>query len=307
MKDAFDDLERDLRAAVRARRRPRLRRTPMLALAAALALGGGGALAATQIKSSPKDDRAGAKLARSAVVDTYHSPACRRPTKPDRRHVVGDGPVLPSIARLLPSLTHPPAKGAAGSLSDFHYGSGTLLRSTARVVTLAGGLRLTVFVIQGPDLFGPADPAACTKARLARVDKLAAHRSAAVRAAAEREVSRQRDTAPGLQTLWLQLSLGKRRGGFGTGVRLRPDDPIGPGIVASGSSGSSGIDGGRRYVGIADPRTVQLLVDPAHGHSKTVRVHENLYSFALPKGSGHVDLREVDAAGATVRSFPLRG
>jgi hypothetical protein len=116
-----------------------------------------------------------------------------------------------------------------------------------------------------------------------------------------------RDTAPGLQTLWVQLSLGKGRGGFGTGLRLRPYDRLGPGIIASGSTGRFVTSGGRRYIGIADPRTTRVLVDPAHGAAKAARVHEGFYSFGLPRGSGHVDLREVDATGATVRAFPLRG
>jgi hypothetical protein len=138
------------------------------------------------------------------------------------------------------------------------------------------------------------------------VAKLAAGRSRSVREAAAREVAGMRDTAPGLQTLWVQLWLGKGRGGFGTGIRLRPNDRIGPGIFAGGSTGRF-VSGGRRYIGIADPRTARVLVDPAHGASKAARVHEGFYSFALPRGAGHVDLREVDAGGATVRSFPLRG
>ena len=116
-----------------------------------------------------------------------------------------------------------------------------------------------------------------------------------------------RDTAPGLQTLWVRVSLGK-------GARRVRDRDCGCGPTtgsarasspAAASGGSQ--DGGRRYVGIADPRTARVLVDPAHGPSKTASVHQGFYSFALPKGSGHVDLREVDAAGATVRDFPLRG
>ena len=301
MKDAFDDLERDLRAAVRARRRPRLVRMPVLALAAALVLGGGGAVAATRIATSPSAEREGIALAHRAVGDTIAAPACGRPAKTGRT-TVGDGPVLPEIARLLPGLTRP----AREVLRHPHYSAGTLLRSTARVIELSGDLRLSVFVIEGPDLTARADPAGCAAARRARAIELAAGHSAAVRLAAEREIAGMRDTAPGLQTLWVQLSLGKGKGGFGTGMRLRPSDRIGPGIVASGSNGRFA-DGARRYVGIADPRTARVLVDPAHGRSKAARVQEGFYKFALPPGSGHADLRELDAAGATVRTFPLRG
>jgi hypothetical protein len=70
-------------------------------------------------------------------------------------------------------------------------------------------------------------------------------------------------------------------------------------------SGSDG-RGGRRYTGIADPRTARVLVDPARGKAKAPRVHDGFYSFALPPRSGRVQLREVTTTGETVRSFRLR-
>jgi hypothetical protein len=300
MKDAFDDLERDLRAAVRSRRRPRLLRTPMLALAAALVLGGGGAVAATQIKSSPDERREGAVLAERAINDTRDVGGCSQAGKAT---MVTDAPVLPAIARALPALTKPDPHGVVPVRSAV---TGRVLRDTARMIPLAGGVRLRVYVLDGPDLTARADPQACIATRRARVAKLAAGHPQAVRAAADRRLTQMRDTAPGLQTLWVRVSGGKGLGGFGTGMRIRPDDRLGPGIIATGSIGRFA-DGGRRYVGIADPRTERVHVDPAHGPSKSARVHQGFYSFALPKGSGHVDLREVDAAGATVLESPLRG
>jgi hypothetical protein len=302
MKDAFDDLERDLRAAVRSRRRPRLLRTPMLALAAALVLGGGGAVAATQIKSSPDERRQGIALAERAINDTHDTGGCSHAGKPKQTVVTGI-PVLPAIARALPALTKPDPRGVVPVKSPV---TGRVLRDTARMIPLAGGLRLRVYVLDGPDLTARTDPQACIATRRARVAELAAGRSQAVRAAADRRLMEMRDTAPGLQTLWIH-ELNRGGGGGGVGLRLRPGDPLGPGIVLSGSIGRFVTSGGRRYVGIADPRTVRVRVNPAHGPSKSVRVHQGFYSFALPRGAGHVDLREVDAAGAAVRAFPLRG
>ncbi|MDA0159198.1 hypothetical protein OM076_02885 [Solirubrobacter ginsenosidimutans] len=302
MKDAFDDLERELRSAVRARRRPRLLRTPLLALAAALVLGGGGAVAATQIKSSPDERREGIALAEQAINDTHDVGGCSHEGKP-RQTVVTDIPVLPAIARALPALTKPDPRGVVPVKSPV---TGRVLRDTARMIPMGGGLRLRVYVLDGPDLTAKTDPRACIATRRARVAELAAGRSRAVRAAADRRLTQTRDTAPGLQTLWVMALHGTHEGGFGTGLRLRPDDQLEPGIIASGSTGRF-VDSGRRYVGIADPRTARVLVDPAHGRSKRVRVREGFYSFALPRGAGHVELREVDGSGATVRSFPLRG
>ena len=104
MKDAFDDLERELRSAVRARRRPRLLRTPIIALAAALALGGGGALAATQIKAAPAPSVRAPRWPTARSSDTLHAPACRYADKAHKRSSA-TVPVLPAIARLLPALT----------------------------------------------------------------------------------------------------------------------------------------------------------------------------------------------------------
>jgi hypothetical protein len=300
MKDAFDDLERDLRAAVRSRRRPRLVRTPLLALVAALVLGGGGAVAATQIKSSPDEQRAGVLLAERAVKDTHDVGGCR---PAGRATTVTDAPVLPAIVRALPALTKRDPHGVVPVRSAVR---GRVLRNSARMIPLAGGVRLRVYVLEGPDSTARIDPPACIATRRARVAKLAAGRSPAVRAAADRRLMQMRDTAPGLQTLWVRVSGGKDAGGFGIGIRVRPEDRLRTGILTSGGIGRFMGDG-LRYVGIADPRTARVRVDPAHGASKTARVHQGFYSFALPKGSGHVDLREVDAAGATVRAFPLRG
>ena len=100
MKDAFDDLERDLRAVVRARRRRRMPSLPMLAVLGALVLGGGGAVAATQIARDPEVEREGAKLALQAVSETIRAGGCEHPRRFTRR---SGGPVLPSIARALPA------------------------------------------------------------------------------------------------------------------------------------------------------------------------------------------------------------
>jgi hypothetical protein len=276
-------------------------RTPLLALAAALVLGGGGAVAATQIKSSPDERRQGVMLAERAINDTRDAGGCSHAGKP-RETIVTDIPVLPAIARALPALTKPDPNGVVPVRSPV---TGRVLRDTARIIPLAGGVRLRVYVLDGPDLTARTDPRACLATRRARVAELAAGRSRAVRAAAERRLMEMRDTAPGLQTLWI-LTRHKGDGGSGVGLRLRPDDHLRPGIVSTGSIGRSA-RGGRRYVGIADPRTARVLVDPVHGRSKTVHVDQGFYSFALPRGSGHVDLREVSGTGATVRAFPLRG
>jgi hypothetical protein len=222
MSDAFDDLERDLRAVVRARRRRRAPSAPLLGALVALALGGGGAVAATRLGSDPHAEREGAVLAGRAVAATGRLAACR----PAHGRVADTGPVLPALTRALPAL-----------------------RGRAMTVAMGDGITVRVRVRNGPGTIARADPGACLEARRVKVRALTAGEPVEVRTAAERAVVRMRDTAPGLQMLSFDLRLRPRQGGFGVSFRLRPGEavPTGP------------IDNGHRLtLGIADPRAVRV-------------------------------------------------
>jgi hypothetical protein len=91
-------------------------------------------------------------------------------------------------------------------------------------------------------------------------------------------------------------------GGGGSGTPVASGTPLRPGIVMSGSDRRAG----HRYVGIAGPRTARVLVEPARGRGRAPRVVQGFYSFSLYGGRDRVRMREVDAAGVTVRSFWLR-
>jgi hypothetical protein len=255
MKDAFDDLERDLRAVVRARRRRRLPSVPMLAVLVALALGGGGAVAATQLTRDPDVAREGAELAHRAVAAVTRVPACR----PARGRVADTGPVLPAITRALPAL-----------------------RGRTMTAAMGGGIRVRVRVRNGPTLIARADPGACLQTRRAKVRELSAKRPVEVRTAAERVVVRMRDTAPGLQTISINLLRPPGQGGFGVSFRLRPGEALPTGVVN---------DDGRLSVGIADPRAVRV-----RSGSRSARVVDGLYVIAA-----HRTVRELAADGSVIR------
>jgi hypothetical protein len=205
MTDAFNALERDLRAAVRARRRRRLPSAPVLGALVVLTLGGGGAVAATQIGSDPHVERDGAALAGRAVAAVAGLPACR----PARERIANTGPVLPAIKRALPAL-----------------------RGRAMTVAAADGIQVRVRVRNGPGLIARADPGGCLQARRAEVRELSAGRPVEVRNAAERAIVRMRDTAPGLQMLSFDVRLPRGQGGFGVSFRLRPGDAVPTGAIA---------------------------------------------------------------------------
>jgi hypothetical protein len=107
-------------------------------------------------------------------------------------------------------------------------------------------------------------------------------------------VMRLRSTAPGLQTLYVNVLLGRGEGGFGEGRRLRPDDRLDTGIYTFGD-----VPGGRRYIGIAGPRTASVRVA-----GRRVAVVEGFYSFVAR--SRHPRVHELDAAGAVIRTFRSR-
>ena len=219
MKDAFDDLERDLRAAVRARRRRRLPSVPMLAVLVALALGGGGALAATQLARDPHVEREAARLADAGGRTTRSARSgCEHPRRFARSVI--DGPLLPSIARALPALARPPAHPAPIPRSV----TGAVLRNSSRIVRV-DGIRLRTYVVQGPDAISHVDPAACLAARRARVRELSAR---APLGGARGGRARCRGLAvdgPGAPDVLRQCPSGARRGRLWRGPAPAPRRP----------------------------------------------------------------------------------
>ena len=101
MRDAFDDLERDLRRAVRARRARRARRALVLAVAAVLALAG---VAASRIAETPDVEREVAGKPEKAEVDrvfieaikaTRRRPECQ-PARNASRRRSAERPLAPA-------------------------------------------------------------------------------------------------------------------------------------------------------------------------------------------------------------------
>lgn len=273
---------------------------------------------------------------------------------PDRAPT--DDAPLPQIARALPALVPrtdaaPPASGTAPPASETApaasgtatAASGTattrtaaealatarrvavgaaVLRGTVRVARFADGGRVLAFVsTEGGAIPGPSDRTGC--ARLRREHLLRTQRQAGsaaddpVTARALVLLADERDTAPGAQTVWLTdlPSAASGRGGFGsTGIAVTP-----LGDVPSGVALTSHARGRQRFVGIAHPRTVRVVVRPAPGSRRAAvprlrravvrRVHTDQGLFAVTEpwpGAGPLVLDEYDAAGRRVRRERLR-
>ena len=300
MRDAFDDIERQLAQATRARRRRRVPQMPALALVAVLALGGGAAVAATRIASDPDAERAGEKLAMRAVRDTSRASACsysNRQPKP----VLGDVALLHGIAATLPELNTPAEGADPERILDLARmpPSGMVLRQTVRTVDLAG--RRAADGVRRP---GPA-PRAPRRRGVHRGPQAARGTARDGRSPRSRRAPDRHDARhdAGAADAVRALREPGVSGSFGVGVSVLPREPLKPGIIGSGSAAN----GDPRYLGIADPRVDRIHVEPERGRPKTAHVDQGFYAFTLARGLGKVRLREFDAAGATLRTFSLRG
>jgi hypothetical protein len=313
MSDAFDELERQLRRAVRAaadnvplRRRRGWRRTSVFAVAGALTVSGG-ALAATQLVGGQSAETQGRKIALQAVRDTAALSPCT-PAVASRKLVLSDSAPLPEIREALPALATPaPRDNQARALSMLPHDrpAGPVLRRTARAIAAADGVTLLVYVQQGFGFGALRDPDACGQVRRERAAVLDKDRAEDVKRWAKRRLAQLVDTVPGLQTLNVLAQVRGQAGMPGAGAPVRPGQLLRPGLLLSGGAG------GHRsvYVGIAGQRASDVIVRARRMRSvpERVAVRQGFYAVVLPADTGPVDLREVAANGTTLRVLTLRG
>ncbi|MDO9355436.1 MAG: hypothetical protein Q7T55_17175 [Solirubrobacteraceae bacterium] len=327
--DPFDDLERQLRSRVREQRgsapgpargrRRLLRRTPLLAIAAAGLTLSGGALAATSL-TRPGDKDRGERISFRAQEETRTRPVCRAMTAPrtDTKLVYTDAAVLPAVQTALPWITAPASAREARMtrqlLRTFRT-DGPLVRGTSHALDMGGGRWVLVYVQQGRGWFGAVrDPDACSALREARVRELAGERPGVLRAAL-RGLAAAVDVAPDVQKLAVMTTFGPCRpggprcGGGGTSMSFWP------GAVRSwnrkvpyGLLGSIG----PRYTGLASPRADHLTItgrrpERLAGVPHRITPERGFWVLDLPRGSGAVRVTERTADGTVLRVIAIRG
>jgi hypothetical protein len=297
----YRELERQLRDSVRRRAassRRRIARRLTVALVP-FVLAGGVAAGATQLAHGPTPVESARRLAFRAVNDTRHDPACRATARSGPAPVIDDPP-RPEITALLPELARVPAGPAPASAVAFarRVAGSAVLGRTVRVVGIGGNLRLLVFVGRGQGPFTLADPAACVRARVARVEALHPDPSDPVRRGAERVLAAMRDTTPGLESLELfVLPHGHVNATGGAGLPVVPGQAMTDGIVLS----AAGV-----YAGIARPSATTITVRGRRGFHRHVAVHHGLFAFTLPRHTGPLVLAERAADGRVLRTERLR-
>jgi hypothetical protein len=290
----YRDLERQLRESVRRRAAarafsPRRWRSHRMALALApLALVGGVATAATQLRHGTGNENA-RSLAFQAVKDTSHEPACRMVG--ERTATIVDDAPPPAVTAALPELEAAPSVVPPPLVAFVRRrAGGPILGRTLRLIPLGGGRRLLVFVAHGMDDFTLTDPAGCLRARRARLAQLRPDPNDPVRRAAERVLASYRDTMAGAESLDITVvPPGRATPGFGTGIPLSGGNPVPTGIV---------VYGGGLYVGIAKPQATSITLRRARSNQRRrIAVHHGFFAFTLPRHTGRMVLTQRAADG----------
>jgi len=316
MSKAFNDLEKQLRSAVRARGAPRKtwarrgRRQTWVIVAAALLLISAGAFGASRIAQGTSAQTQGRELAFQAARDTEHLASCRR-LEPTFPHVVfTDAPALPAITRLLPLLAVAPTARERARASTIMLlqgpNDGAVLSQTVHLITLQEGIHILAFVDEGG--WGAVrDPAACERARQARVLELTASHTGAIRAWAQLNLRHMPDTTPGTQSL-VVFAQDPRQPGAGASIEpIVPGQPLEPGLrLVSGQRGGS-----RLFIGIAGAHATAVRIQTKRprtlrGVRIQVPVRGRFYAVKIPRGTGPFRLLEIAASGTTLHSIDLR-
>ena len=185
MNDAFENLEQQLRGAVRGRRRSsagRIRRghrRTWAIVAVVMLTASAGALAATHLAHGQSLQTQGRKVALQATAETGSAPACRRAEPQSEVPALTDVQPLKAITDLLPDLSRPASASeqqhTLAALTHARVG-GLLLGQTLRTIPVAAHVELLVAVAVGEPGETVRDPVACATVRLARAMQLSTGR-----------------------------------------------------------------------------------------------------------------------------------
>jgi len=312
----FDDLEQQLRAAVeqRSRRRKRVSRRTLLAVAAALALTGGVAAGATLLNRDADTAAVNRALARGETV-AMTLPACSRALHSRPVKVISGAPSAAVLAQLgvfrraqIPADRRLPAHFSTG----LPFSGAVFLKDSVRIAHTDNGARVALYVTRGVGRFPgmPADPVACAQATQDEAVQAAAKDNAEVRARVQRITTGRLDHAKAVaagasdEINFMQItSNGHIGGGSATYVSN--------GKIPALTNYGQGKLHGHRTVNISglvpDGITTVRAVDLSGPSGQraapiTVKVSDNVYSLRAPRRMGpRIILDWRNAAGTVVR------
>jgi hypothetical protein len=312
MRNALDDLERQLRDAVRHQdgRLSRAHRSHLRTwalVAAAMLLISAGALAATHLASKKSITAQGDELARLVENQTQVLPACGVLVSEPHTLALGEGQAIPAITDLLPSLNTPEsAKQRASTLAALarSHVEGVLFARTVRTITLSRHIKLLVAVGSRGETV--RDPAACGQLRRSRAEAQAAGRPAGVLRRAEWRLSDNFVSASGVQSLHIEelpvpLPPNALSGGGVTDLVWK-ENPLKPGIVIA-----SGYRRSLVLIGIARRGTARIRIKNKRLRPPaSVPVVEGFFAVEIPPHARPFALFEVSKRGAVLGEVNLR-
>lgn len=306
----FDDLERQLRGAVREHRtvgapasRRRWRGGRALALAAALVVPAGGVAVAAGMLGS--DDRARAQeLFSAAIVDGQATAACEGGAQPPVRY--SDAAPRPQTLEAFSFLARPagpadrvpqqwrdnPRRGPVG---------GVVLEDHVRRLEAPDGSVFTVVVLRGPSSLGgrPADPERCLAEQKQALGALGAGEPEAVREAGAdlmaRHHSQWRARLHGDHLLVMR----SKGGATGSGRGIPATEAIESGVAYVDGAGPT--DGPASFAGLVPDGVAQVVVR-ADGEEHVGEVTDNVFAVEVPRPAMHgATILWRDASGRTIR------
>lgn len=314
--DPFDDLERQLRSAVAARRvarrSMRRRHRSGLGLVLLTLIGGGTAATAGVFHSDrPSDvDRAISAGLRVAQKD----PACtvRFPRRTGEKIATMAGAADPRIAARFAIFRRPTRAVDRRVNLQFAAFGGTVLRDTVRAVVAADGARFTLAISQGRIRAGHVDQVACASAaREAAVAHVPATnaplRQHVARIMDGRVAAARRNSAPSAQQLSLgfQSRFSKNSGG---GMTLIRDGRIPS--VGGYRSDRDDTTRVRIFFGLVPDEVKRVRVTERSGPPQdrfapiSVHVKNNIYDVTLPSRMGpRLRMQWFDTNGHVIRTL----
>ncbi|MCP9490411.1 MAG: hypothetical protein MSC31_11125 [Solirubrobacteraceae bacterium MAG38_C4-C5] len=310
----FDDLERQLRGAVRGRaaQAPTDRRGwwtgRALALAAALVVPAGSVAVAAGMLGS--DDRARTQdLFSSAVTEAQGMPACEEGPQPPARY--SDAAPQPETLDAFGFLRRPARPGDTvpqrwRENPDSAPLGGVILADYVRRLEAPDGSVFTVVVLRGPAALGrrAADPRSCLAAQAQALDRAAATEPAQVREAAAdlmaRHQAQWRARLRGDQLLVLHATGSSTGSGGG-----KPASEASEGGVSSVTYAGPR-EGPLSFAGVVPDGVAQVVVETDEDEYAG-DVVDNTFAFEVPGTADDFFRATVtwrDASGAIIRESP---
>jgi hypothetical protein len=301
-------LDQQLREAVRRRRRGWLRHKGVIAVAAALVLGGGVA-AASQLISKAEHSAADRAIAAGQTA-ALKLPACAQ-HRPNSAPRMVDGPLPADVTQRLGIFRRGRTSQDRIAARNLRFGGTHVLSRSIRIARAADGARFAMYVSYGaPNLpGGNIDVAACDRATLTAALAQPQAKDATVRAQIhsklEAQIRRAQDLIDGAAH-FLTINQIDATGQLISGGATVLHD----GKIPAFASTSHGRRGGQHTVIAAglvpdEVHDVRIISSSRAGHPHVVPIRDNMYHARLTRTGPRLRVQWRTRQGRVIRTTHL--